>query len=62
MDIVCIVDKSKADELLAKGFQYTECKVSNGVVYQFIKTPELDSYLNCNYSSRDFFINKNFNF
>lgn len=62
MDIVCIIDKSKADELWAKGFKYTECKVSNGVIYQFIKNPELDNYLNSNYSNRDFFINKYFNF
>ncbi len=62
MDIVCIINKSGADELLDKGFKYTECKVNNGVIYQFIKTPELDNYLNSNYSNRDFFINKYFNF
>lgn len=62
MDIVCIIDKSKADELQAKGFVCTPCVANNGIVYQFVKTPELDKLLTSNYTNRDFFISKNLNF
>lgn len=62
MDIICIIDKSKADELQSKGFQYIPSQIQNQIVYQFVKTPELDNCLNSNYSKQDFFISKNLNF
>ena len=62
MDIICIIDKSKADELQSRGFQYIPLQIQNQIVYQFVKTPELDNYINNNYSKQDFFISKNLNF
>lgn len=62
MDIICIIDKSKADELQLKGFQYIPSQIQNQIVYQFVKTPKLDNCLNSNYSKQDFFISKNLNF
>ena len=62
MNIICIIDKSKADELQSKGFQYIPSKIQNQTIYQFVKTPELDDYLSNNYSKQDFFICKNLNF
>ena len=62
MDIICIIDKSKADELQSRGFQYIPLQIQNQIVYQFVKTPELDNCINNNYSKQDFFISKNLNF
>ena len=62
MDIICIIDKSKADELQSRGFQYIPLQIQNQIVYQFVKTPELDNFINSNYSKHDFFISKNLNF
>lgn len=62
MNLVCFVDKNKADELQIKGFVCTMTKVNNRTVYQFIKTPELEEYLASHYSAKDYFINKNMYF
>ena len=62
MNIICIIDKSKADELQSRGFQYIPLQIQNQIVYQFVKTPELDNCINNNYSKQDFFISKNLNF
>lgn len=62
MDVICIIDKTKADNLSNMGFSYIAQQVENTTIYQFIKTPELERYINSNYSNREFFINKNLNF
>lgn len=58
MKVINIVDKSKADELVAKGFHYSEVNVKNKMVYQFVETPELLNFLNGRFSKQDFFISK----
>lgn len=62
MDIICFADKAKADELKARGFNCVERSASNAMIYQFVKTPELETYLNGKFSKRDFFISKTLNF
>ena len=61
MNIINIIDKPKADELLALGFKYKEKKVQDKIVYEFIGTPELITILNGKFSSRDFFMSRTFN-
>ena len=62
MNLVCFVDKNKADELQTKGFAYVMTQADNRTVYQFIKTPELEKYLASHYSAKDYFIDKNMYF
>lgn len=61
MNIINIVDKSKADELLAHGFQYNKKKVQDKTVYEFIGTPDLFNYLNGKFSKKDFFMSRTLN-
>lgn len=61
MGVVNIIEKSKADELLAFGFQYKEKKVQDKTIYEFVGTPELISYLNSKFSSQDYFMSRTFN-
>ena len=62
MNIINIIEKPKADELLALGFKYKEKKVQDKIMYEFIGTPELISCLNGKFSKQDYFIKKTFNF
>lgn len=58
MKIINILEKDKADELLALGFKYLNTEISGKTVYQFVETPELLSHLNGKFSKQDFFISK----
>lgn len=58
MNIINIIEKPKADELLALGFKYKEKKVQDKTVYEFIGTPELIACLNGKFSKQDYFIKK----
>lgn len=62
MNIINIIEKPKADELLALGFKYKEKKVQDKTVYEFIGTPELIAILNGKFSKQDFFLSKTFCF
>ena len=62
MNIINILDKSKADELFAMGFNYKIKEVQDKTIYEFIGTPELVSCLNGKFSKQDYFIKKTFNF
>lgn len=63
MGTIIILDKAKADELLAYGFRYTEKKSSdNKIMYQFIDTPKLRKVLSRNFSVKDFCVTKTINF
>lgn len=55
MNIICILNTNKADILKAKGFNYHKTKIDNKTVYKFMNTPELEIYLNSNFSNQDFF-------
>ncbi len=55
MNIVCILDKNKADILKSKGFNYQIAIIDNKTVYKFVKTPELERYLNSNFSNQEYF-------
>lgn len=46
----------------ARGFNCVEQSAGNAVIYQFVKTPELETYLIGKFSVRDFFIGKTLNF
>lgn len=61
MDIVNILNKLKADELLVMGFKYKEKKVQDKTVYEFIGTPELMNAINGKFSKREFFISRTLN-
>lgn len=60
MNIINIIEKPKADELLALGFKYKEKKVQDKIVYEFVGTPELIACLNGKFSNRDYFISRTF--
>lgn len=61
--VVIVPDKTKADELISVGFKCTSRTISEGkIIYQFMKSPELERYLISNFSKQDFFINKNLTF
>lgn len=58
-----IIDKVKADLLIANGFSCTPNRLSNGTeTYIFVKTPELENYLYGNFSAQDFCISKHMKF
>lgn len=60
MNIINIIEKPKADELLALGFKYKEKKVQDKIVYEFIGTPELISCLSGKFSKQDYFMSRTF--
>ena len=60
MNIINIIEKPKADELLALGFKYKEKKVQDKIVYKFIGTPELIACLNGKFSKQDYFMSRTF--
>lgn len=54
-----ILSKDKANELLEKGFKYTEQKVNDEqVVYSFIDTPKLRKVISSNFDNNEFYISK----
>lgn len=62
MEIVCVLDYVKANELIQKGFTCISPNSDNEKFYQFVKTPELENCLKSNFSKQDFFINKDLYF
>lgn len=62
MNIIYLIDKSKADELLSLGFQYKEKKMQDKTAYEFIGTTELIQILNSKFDNSSFFVSKNMNF
>lgn len=60
MNIINIIDKPKADKLLALGFKYKERKVQDKTIYEFVGTPELISCLNGKFSKQDYFMSRTF--
>lgn len=58
LEIICILDYVKANELIQKGFTCISPISNKEKFYQFVKTPELENCLKINFSNQDFFINK----
>lgn len=54
MNIICVLDKGKADILESKGFNYQIAIIDNKTVYKFVNTPELERYLNSNFSNQEY--------
>ena len=61
MNIINLLDKSKADELCAMGFQYKIKEVQDKTIYEFIGTPELMKTLSGKFSKQDFFMSRTLN-
>lgn len=61
MEIINILNKSKADELLSIGFKYNKKNVQDKTIYEFIGTPDLINYLNGKFSKQDFFTSRTLN-
>lgn len=61
MNIINILDRSKADELSALGFNYKEKQVQDKIVYEFIGTPDLIQTINVKFSKQDFFMSRTLN-
>ena len=61
MNIINILDKSKADELTALGFKYREKKSQGKIVYEFVGTPDLIQTINGKFSNQDFFMSRTLN-
>ena len=59
MGEIIILDKTKADELLSLGFNYTVRKIDNKKVFVFIQTKELMKELLSKFDKSSFFISKN---
>lgn len=59
MGEIIIIDKSKADELKALGFNYIERKNNDATVYVFIQSPELMKYIGSKFDGRSFAVNRN---
>lgn len=60
MGTINVLDKSKADELLALGFQYIVQKLADKQkIYCFVDTPELRKVVSSQFDNNDFYINKN---
>lgn len=55
MNIICVLDKGKANILESKGFNYQIAIIDNKTVYKFVNTPELERYLNSNFSNQEYF-------
>lgn len=62
MNVINILDKSKAAELAAMGFHYKEKNVQDKIVYEFIGTPDLIQTVNGKFSKQDFFVSRTLNF
>lgn len=59
MGEIILLDKTKADYLLSKGFKYTVRAIDKRQAYVFIQTPELVEELLSQFDNGSFFINKN---
>ncbi len=60
---VNFLNKSKADELKARGFNYTVQRIGDGNnVYVFVRTPDLMKIIAGKFSESDFYIGKTLNF
>lgn len=60
LKIITITDFTKAEELKSLGFNYTTSTISDNIqVYNFVESPDLMTYINGKFSSRDFYISKN---
>lgn len=62
MNTIIIIDKSKADKLIAKGYKCNCTKVGKRICYEFFGTSELLAELNKNYSKKDYLTRKTTNF
>lgn len=61
MNIINILDKSKADELSAMGFNYKTKEVQDKTIYEFIGTPDLMQAICGKFSKQDFFMSRTLN-
>ena len=61
MNIINILDKSKADELSAMGFNYKIKEVQDKTIYEFIGTPDLMKAISGKFSKQDFFMSRTLN-
>lgn len=59
---IIILDKTKADTLLALGFKYTKRNIDNKEVFVFIQTNELMKSLSSNFEQGDFLISNTVKF
>lgn len=62
MQIINVMSKSVADELLSLGFHYNTQKIDNKEIYSFIATDEIVNILNSKYDKGSFFMGKYCNF
>ncbi len=62
MNIICFLDKNKAENLKKLGFHYNEQNVDDKVLYAFVGTPELIQVIAKNFAKGDYCINKTMNF
>jgi hypothetical protein len=56
---IIILDKTKADTLLALGFKYTKRNIDNKEMFVFIQTNELMKELNSKFEQGSFLLNSN---
>lgn len=54
-NLIKVMSKDKADELISLGFSYILDSVNDESVYAFFVSEELLEYLNSNFSAKDFF-------
>lgn len=62
INIVYVLDKTKADMLASLGFKYNEKEMDNKKVYQFFGTDELMKELTSKFDASSFFVSKNYCF
>lgn len=62
MRLINVLNKEKADELKALGFDYQEIQIDNQTVYQFIESKDLIDELSSKFEERSFFIAPYMNF
>lgn len=62
INIVYVLDKTKADMLASLGFKYNEKEMDNKKAYQFFGTDELMKELTSKFDASSFFVSKNYCF
>lgn len=62
MRLINVLNKEKADELKALGFDYQKIQIDSQTVYQFIESKELIDELSSKFEERSFFISPYMNF
>lgn len=62
MRLINVLNKEKADELKALGFDYQEIQIDNQTAYQFIESKDLIDELSSKFEERSFFISPYMNF